>query len=83
MARDCRNCIHKNVCELYDIVQDPMHAIGCGNFLNSSDVILKSEAAKEIFEDIEKHLIFNTYGIATISDKTFDELKKKYPEEKK
>lgn len=38
----------------------------------------KQEVAREIFEDIEKHLIFNTYGIATISNKTFAKLKKKY-----
>jgi hypothetical protein len=42
------------------------------------DVAPKSEVAREIFEEIEKHLIFNAYGIATISDKTFAELKKKY-----
>jgi transcription initiation factor IIE alpha subunit len=43
MARRCGNCIHKNVCELYDIVQDPTHAVGCGNFLDTADVVPKSE----------------------------------------
>jgi hypothetical protein len=46
-----------------------------------ADVVPKSEVEK-IFEEIEKHLIFNTYGIATISDKTLAELKKKYTEGK-
>ena len=40
----------------------------------------RAKVAREIFEEIEKHLIFNAYGIATISDKTFAELKKKYTE---
>jgi hypothetical protein len=40
----------------------------------------KAEVASKIFAEIEKHLIFNAYGIATISDKTFAELKKKYTE---
>lgn len=39
---------------------------------------IKSEVAREIFEEIEKHLIFNTYGIATISEETFAQLEKKY-----
>lgn len=43
MARRCGNCIHKNVCELYDIVQDPTHAVGCGNFLDTADVVPRSE----------------------------------------
>ena len=42
----------------------------------------KKTIVREIFEEIEKHLIFNTYGIATISDQTFAELKKKYTEDK-
>ena len=42
----------------------------------------RAKVAREIFEEIEKHLIFNAYGIATISDKTFAELKKKYTEDK-
>ncbi len=41
-----------------------------------------SEIAKEIFGAIKEKLIFNTYGIATISNKTFCELKKKYTERK-
>ena len=41
----------------------------------------QSDVAKEIFDDIKEKLIFNTYGIATISNKTFCELKKKYMEE--
>ena len=36
--------------------------------------------ASEIFEEIKKRLVFNTYGIATISEQTFAELKKKYTE---
>ena len=40
----------------------------------------KQKIAREIFEEIEKHIVFNTYGIATISDKTFAELEKKYTE---
>ena len=42
----------------------------------------QSEVAKEIFDAIKEKLIFNTYGIATISNKTFCELKKKYIGEK-
>ena len=42
----------------------------------------KSDVAKEIFDAIKEKLIFNTYGIATISNKTFCELKKKYTGEK-
>ena len=42
----------------------------------------QSEVAKEIFDAIKGKLIFNTYGIATISNKTFCELKKKYTGEK-
>lgn len=42
----------------------------------------QSEVAKEIFDDIKEKLIFNTYGIATISNKTFCKLKKKYTEVK-
>ena len=41
---------------------------------------IKSDVAMEIFEEIENHLIFNHYGIAVISDKTYAELKKKYTE---
>lgn len=43
----------------------------------------QSEVAKEIFDAIKEKLIFNTYGIATISNKTFCELKKKYTGEKR
>ena len=42
----------------------------------------QSEVAKEIFDAIKEKLVFNTYGIATISNKTFCELKKKYTGEK-
>ena len=42
----------------------------------------QSEVAKEIFDAMKEKLIFNTYGIATISNKTFLELKKKYTGEK-
>ena len=42
----------------------------------------QKEIAKEIFDAIKEKLIFNTYGIATISSKTFCELKKKYTGEK-
>lgn len=42
----------------------------------------QSEVVKEIFDAIKEKLIFNTYGIATISNKTFCELKKKYTGEK-
>ena len=42
----------------------------------------KSEVAREIFDSINEKLIFNTYGIATISNKTFCELKNKYTGEK-
>ena len=38
----------------------------------------QSEVAKEIFDAIKANLAFNHYGIATISDKTFCELKKKH-----
>lgn len=51
MARRCGNCIYKNVCELYDIVQDPTHAIGCGNFLDVADVAPKSEIEELIMEN--------------------------------
>ena len=43
----------------------------------------QSEVAREILDAIKEKLIFNTYGIATISDKTFCELKKKYTEYQK
>lgn len=39
MGRRCGNCIHKNVCDLYDIAQDPTNAVGCGNFLDTADVV--------------------------------------------
>ena len=42
----------------------------------------KNDVAKEIFDTIKEKLIFNAYGIATISSKTFCELKKKYTGEK-
>lgn len=51
MARRCGNCIYKNVCELYDIVQDPTHAIGCGNFLDVADVVPRSEIEELIMEN--------------------------------
>lgn len=38
----------------------------------------QSEVVWEIFDAIKEKLIFNSYGIATISDKTFYELRKKY-----
>ena len=40
----------------------------------------QSEVTREIFEEIEKYLLFNPYDIALISHKTFDALKKKYTE---
>lgn len=43
---------------------------------------IEVEVAKGIFDAIKEKLIFNTYGIATISNKTFLELKKKYTGEK-
>ena len=43
----------------------------------------QSDVAKEIFDDIKEKLIFNTYGIATISNKTFCELNKKYTKSEK
>ena len=43
----------------------------------------QSEVAKEFFDDIKEKLIFNAYGIATISNKTFCELKKKYTKSEK
>lgn len=61
---------------------------GCN--INSSDIAeflynagyrKQSKVAKEIFDSIKEKLIFNTYGIATISNKTFCELKRKYTEE--
>ena len=42
----------------------------------------QSEVTREIFDAIKEKLAFNTYGIATISNKTFCELKKKYTGEK-
>ena len=38
----------------------------------------QSEAAKEIFDAIKSKLIFNKYGIATISYETFCDLRNKY-----
>ena len=35
--------------------------------LPTADVAPKSEVAREIFEELEKHLIFNTYGVALCS----------------
>lgn len=45
------------------------------------DQQVKSKAIKDVFDEIEKNLIFNTYGIATISEKTFAEIKQKYAKE--
>ena len=42
MERRCVNCIHHDVCEVYDIVHDPAEASGCRNFL------AKSEIAREV-----------------------------------
>ena len=61
----------------------------CGLFFSEAEKIARfvieeqgyrkqSEVVKDIFEDLKEKLIFNTYGIATISNKTFCELKKKY-----
>ena len=65
----------------------------CGLFFSEAEEIARfvieeqgyrkpSEVAKEIFDAIKEKLIFNTYGIATISNKTFCKLKKKYTGEK-
>ena len=53
----------------------PMYSTG---LLYNAGYRKQSEVVKEIFDDIKEKLIFNTYGIATISNKTFCELKKKY-----
>ena len=65
----------------------------CGLFFSEAEKIARfvieeqdyrkqSEVVKEIFDAIKEKLIFNTYGIATISNKTFYELKNKYTGEK-
>ena len=51
------------------------------NILYHAGYRKQSEVAKNIFDAIKEKLIFNTYGIATISNKTFCELKKKYESE--
>ena len=48
----------------------------------NADYRKQREVAKEIFGAIKEKLIFNTCGIATISNKTFCELKNKYTGEK-
>lgn len=59
----------------------------CETWYNAEDLYeagyrKEDDIAKEIFDDIKEKLIFNAYGIATISNKTFCELKKKYTEVK-
>ena len=82
------------ICEVYNPLCDenkPHTCFRCyanstkiGDFaemLYNAGYCKQSDVAKEIFDDIKEKLIFNTYGIATISNKTFCELKKKYMEE--
>jgi hypothetical protein len=75
MGRRCGNCIHKNVCDLYDIVQDPTHAVGCGNFLDTAVLAPRAEVAREIFA------VIDTLG--TYNPTLYAELKKKYTEDGK
>jgi len=67
----CAECDSCNLCEFWIEAQ----ILYANEYRKSTDV------AREIFEEIKKHLVFNTYGIATISEKTFAELKKKYESE--
>lgn len=67
MARRCGNCIHKNVCELYEIVQDPTHAVACGNFLDTADVVPKSEVIDEFTNRLKERL----YTIPTVYNSHF------------
>ena len=47
----------------------------------NADYRKQREVAREIFDAIKEKLVFNTYGIATISNNAFCELKKKYTEQ--
>ena len=83
MARRCGNCIHKNVCELYDIVQDPTHAVGCGNFLDTADVVPKSEydevlsSWQKIHDSYDADCIEHyKYGRAEVAREIFEEIEK-------
>lgn len=84
----CKDCIHYEVCEALannnGIMRvSPQH---CGFYKNAADVESKSEAAKEIFADIEEisgvyETPFNIY--ITIREQKYDVLKKKHIERRK
>ena len=79
--------------EIEEIAEAIFQNCNCGLFYSEAEKIARfvieeqgyrkqNEVVKEIFDDLKEKLIFNTYGIATISNKTFCELKKKYTGEK-
>ena len=47
MVRSCKSCIHRQVCEIYDVTNEPLEAIGCVHFLDAADVVPKSEEGAE------------------------------------
>ncbi len=55
MSRVCQNCIHAEVCGLYDFYQDSLHAIECNYYIPRmfADVAPRIEVAKEIFAAVE------------------------------
>ena len=84
MTRSCKSCIHRQVCEIYDVTNEPLEAIGCVHFLDTADVVPKSEVAREIFEEIESILCISEGKYTNMSLKdAIAILKKKYTEESK
>lgn len=43
MTRSCKSCIHRQVCEIYDVTNESLEAIGCVHFLDAADVAPKTE----------------------------------------
>ena len=88
----CKDCFHweacKTMCEaMRIIVCDDFQgsADRCENFVNTADVAPRAEVAREIFEEIEKHLfviapIEEFDGWARIQLADIMRLKKKYTE---
>lgn len=63
MDRRCDKCIHHDVCEVYDIVHDPTETSGCRNFLDTNDVVPKSDV-EALEKEIERLTgILNAYAL--------------------
>ena len=83
MAR-CNECIHKEICQFYNALGCKVLCQECGFFINTADVVPKSEVEK-IFEEIEELINHHYYewDFCYYDDELgedFDELKKKYTE---